>query len=41
MIIDDLSSDGLNQFAEYFLERCKIDKDIEEEERTNLLKSMI
>ena len=41
MFMEDLSSDGFKQVTKQFLERCKIDEDMEEEERTNLVKSMI
>ena len=41
MFMEDLSSDGFKQVTKQFLERCKIDEDMEEEERTNLIKSMI
>jgi hypothetical protein len=41
MFIDDLNTDGYTQLTKTFLERSKIDEDMEENEKVNLVKSMI
>lgn len=41
MFIDDLTTDGYHQLTRTFLERSKIDEDMEENEKTNLVKSMV
>ena len=41
MFVDDLSQDGYHTLTRAFLERTKIDNDMEEEEKTNLVKSIL
>jgi hypothetical protein len=41
MFLDDLTTEGYHSLTRTFLERSKIDEDMEEEEKTNLVKSMV
>lgn len=41
MFLDDLTSDGFASLTRTFLERSKIDEEMEEDEKTNLVKSMV
>lgn len=40
MFVDDLSRDGYKQMTRAFLERTKIDEDMEDKERTSLVESI-
>lgn len=41
LFLDDLTTEGYHGLTRTFLERSKIDEDMEEEEKTNLVKSMV
>ena len=41
MFVDDLNKDGFCSLTKTFLERSKIDEDMEEKEKTNLVESMV
>ena len=41
MFVDDLSPEGYRALTRAFLERTKIDEDMEEDEKTNLVKSIV
>jgi hypothetical protein len=41
MFLDDLTTEGFHSLTRTFLERAKIDEDMEEEEKTHLVKSMV
>ena len=41
MFLDDLTNEGYMSLTRNFLDRCKIDEDMEENEKLNLVKSMV
>lgn len=41
MFVDDLNNEGYQSLTRNFLERSKIDEDLEEKEKVNLVESMV